>query len=399
MYNRDTNRKPWKGKTFMKPSKRLAPMLLLLFAFIGIGCSHSERAGVERVVRSELDLLKNLDNSTVQKYISYTDLFPKGINDSQITEEIENAFTLFFRNFDYEIQDIDVDPGSGKGTVNVHLRTLDARSLARDYNMERLRSEILSVARQEEETASGNLSLKDRYLLLWHLLTDRTYDLVDKECKIHLEKTGGKWTIVRTASLENDLVGGLISCLSDPNLLSPEEILSVCFNTLKEMNTTELSNYLGIASLLSDESPENTALASALASQILSCFDYEVLESRVKGYQAQVDMNITSFDSDAILAEYQKETQAYLSSPQAVIDGAQIRHEHCLSILESCITDNKATIQTPVTFHLINDGGGWNLQEDSTELGTAIFGSFPQDESLLSDPFYTDDETAWEEEA
>ena len=52
-----------------------------------------------------------------------------------------------------------------------------------------------------------------------------------------------------THSLENDLVGGLITYLSDSDLLSPEETLTVYLNTLKTMDTEQMGNYLGLESL------------------------------------------------------------------------------------------------------------------------------------------------------
>ncbi len=371
-----------KEKVYMKPSKCLAPMLLLFLAIAGIGCAHSEKSSAEKSVRSELDLLKNLDSSTVQKYISYTDLFPMDGSFPELTEEIEDIFTLFFQNFDYRIEEIDVDRMSGKGTAQVLLRTLDARTLARDFEKARLRQEILSTAVQ---SGSESFSLTDRYVLLYQQLKAQTYDITDSVCTIHLEKAGNKWSVIRTSSLENALVGGLIAYLSDPNLLSPDETLTVCFNTLKEMNTEELAAYLGVAGLLSGESGDSADLAAALAQQVLTCFDFEIQESQVNGYLAWADVDITSFDSSAILERVEKETRDYLGSPQAVVDGSEIRHAHCHEILISCISENEVTIKTSSRFHMVNNGAGWSLQDDNSELGQALFGSFPQDGTELSD--------------
>lgn len=59
---------------------------------------------------------------------------------------------------------------------------------------------------------------------------------------------------------ENDLVGGLISYLSDNNLLSPEETLTIYLNTLKSMNTEQMGNYLGIESLLNTSDSDKIPL-------------------------------------------------------------------------------------------------------------------------------------------
>ena len=377
-----------KGNILMKPSRCLTPLLLLCLALTGAGCSHSERSKVDKAVRSELDLLRNLDSVTVQKYVSYTDLFPEEPDSQSLTSGIENVFTLFFQNFDYKILEVRSEGGSGKASVKVQLKTLDACSLARDYTKARLREEILNAARNSDgSSASVPLSLEGRYLLLGQQLKENTYATIETLCDVKLEKSGRKWSIIRSLSLEDDLVGGLITYLSDPNLLSPEETLAVCFNTLKEMNEDELSAYLGVSGFLLSETQDEKSMAAALSGQVIKCFDFEILESEVSGYNAQVSAEITSFDSNAIVEMVQKETRAYLESPQAVVDGPEIRHEHCLEILISCIADNEAVIRTTSVFHMVNNGACWNLSDEGQELGHALFGSFPQDGTALSDTF------------
>ena len=38
--------------------------------------------------------------------------------------------------------------------------------------------------------------------------------------------------------------------LSDPDILSPEDTLTVYFNTLKKMNLEEMSSYLGVVDIM-----------------------------------------------------------------------------------------------------------------------------------------------------
>lgn len=64
--------------------------------------------------------------------------------------------------------------------------------------------------------------------------------------------------------LENNLVGGLMTYLSDNNLLSPEETLTVYLNTLKTMNTEQMGNYLGIESLFNTSDTDKNSIATAL---------------------------------------------------------------------------------------------------------------------------------------
>lgn len=70
--------------------------------------------------------------------------------------------------------------------------------------------------------------MEQRYLLLHSLLEEQTYDTVDRNVSIQLINHGSStepdWEITHSYSLENDLVGGLIAYLSDPDLVSPDKI-------------------------------------------------------------------------------------------------------------------------------------------------------------------------------
>lgn len=82
----------------MKIAKGLIPLLVLIFAVsMIIGCSHSDKSDVEGVITNELDLLKNLDSDTAQKYISYQELFPDATEKTELSKEVEDVFSLFSR--------------------------------------------------------------------------------------------------------------------------------------------------------------------------------------------------------------------------------------------------------------------------------------------------------------
>ena len=102
----------------MKIVKGLAPFLLLIFAVsMIIGCSHTDKTDVEGVITNELDLLKNLDSDTAQKYISYKELFPDATEKTERSKEVEEVFSLFFQDFDYRILRIKVDREIGRAHV------------------------------------------------------------------------------------------------------------------------------------------------------------------------------------------------------------------------------------------------------------------------------------------
>ena len=365
-----------KERTHMKISKRLLPLLVILAVFI-IGCSSVSKTDIEKAITNELDLLKNLDSETTLKYISYQELFPNSTENADLSDEVKEVFSLFFQDFTYKVLDIDVDKSNQSATASVRLCTLDSKALAADYAASRLRNAILSDV-DSKDTEENTDSLAERYLLLNHLLKTHKYDTAERNCEIKLQKSSdkhGTWEIKRTSTLENDLVGGLITYLSDPDILSPEDTLAVYLKTLKKMNVEEMSNFLGVESLLNTTDSDKNAIASALVEQVHKKFNYEITGSTSEGYSAVVEAKITSFDSESILTAYQQELDTYLSSTDAVIDGSEKRANYSLQLLLKNIQENKSTHTSTAVFHLVNDGISWYLENGSEELGNAIFGT------------------------
>lgn len=364
----------------MKIVKGLAPFLLLVFAVsMIIGCSHSEKADVKGVITNELDLLKNLDSDTVQKYISYKELFPDATEKIELSREVEEVFSLFFQDFDYKILRIKVDKDKKEASASLKLTTIDAKALAKDYTVSHLKDAILNAADSaSHNTEEQSDSMEDRYLILNELLKDHTYKTVETDCTLTLQNNGTDredWEIRRSHDLENSLVGGLITYLSDSDLLTPEETLTVYLNTLKTMDQDQMSNYLGLESLLTTSDSAKNSIASALVEQMHKTFDFKITDSDVESYHAVIQTEITTFDSDAILKAYQEELDEYLASPDAVIDGPQKRYNHSLELFLHNIEKNTGTLTHPAVFVLTNDGASWKLQDDGHSIGAGIFGN------------------------
>ena len=362
----------------MKSVKVLLPLLLLFCSFLLCGCTGKEEKKIETAIKQELDLLKNLDSTTTQKYISYQELFPGDTRDIANSSDIEEVFSLFFQDFDYKILDVNVDKDKQSAQADLRLITLDAHALAEDFSKEQLKHEI-SLAASSEEEDGQTISLEDRYLILDELLKNTKYQTVERNCTISLNAIDSDgeihWEIQRTNTLENDLVGGLMNDLTDPDILSPEDTLLIYLDTLKNMSTDELGNYLNADSILRTEDPAKIKLAEALVKQVHTSFDYSIDLTSVSGYTATVSVSITTFDSDTILENYQKELDTYLASVDAVIDGSQKRYEKSYRMLLDHIEENTTTKTVETTFTLINDGASWKLEDAGTVFGKALFGN------------------------
>ena len=362
----------------MKTVKHLLAFLMIILLSVFLcSCSQSAKAHAEKAIKKDLDLLKNLDSETTMQYISYQELFPDSDDSTKLSADIKEVFSLFFQNFDYKILDISVDSDEKNASAQLKLTTLDAEALASDFVSASLQEEILETA-SGKENDNGN-SLEQRYLLLYKLLKNNTYSSAERTTSIQLNNLGSSsepdWEITHSSSLENDLVGGLITYLSDPDLVPPAETLTVYLKTLQEMDVKQMANYLALDSILNTSDSAKNAIASALMEQFHSCFNYKISSTSVSGYLAEVDAELTTFDSNSILTQYEKELNTYLASADAVIDGSQKRYNKSHELLLDSIRNNQATITATATFHLTNDGASWKLENAGTELGNAIFGT------------------------
>ena len=362
----------------MKTVKHLLAFLMIILLSVFLcSCSQSAKAHAEKAIKKDLDLLKNLDSETTMQYISYQELFPDSDDSTKLSADIKEVFSLFFQNFDYKILGISVDSDEKNASAQLKLTTLDAEALASDFVSASLQEEILETA-SGKENDNGN-SLEQRYLLLYKLLKNNTYSSAERNTSIQLNNLGSSsepdWEITHSSSLENDLVGGLITYLSDPDLVPPAETLTVYLKTLQEMDVKQMANYLGLDSILNTSDSAKNAIASALMEQFHSCFNYKISSTSVSGYLAEVDAELTTFDSNSILTQSEKELNTYLASADAVIDGSQKRYNKSHELLLDSIRNNQATITATATFHLTNDGASWKLENAGTELGNAIFGT------------------------
>lgn len=362
----------------MKTVKHLLAFLMIILLSVFLcSCSQSAKAQAEKAIKKDLDLLKNLDSETTMQYISYQELFPDSDDSTKLSADIKEVFSLFFQNFDYKILGISVDSDEKNASAQLKLTTLDAKALASDFVSASLQEEILETA-SGKENDNGN-SLEQRYLLLYKLLKNNTYSSAERNTSIQLNNLGSSsepdWEITHSSSLENDLVGGLITYLSDPDLVPPAETLTVYLKTLQEMDVKQMANYLGLDSILNTSDSAKNAIASALMEQFHSCFNYKISSTSVSEYLAEVDAELTTFDSNSILTQYEKELNTYLASADAVIDGSQKRYNKSHELLLDSIRNNQATITATATFHLTNDGASWKLENAGTELGNAIFGT------------------------
>ncbi len=85
------------------------------------------------------------------EYISYQELFPDSDDNTELSDDIKEVFSLL-QNFDYKILDISIDQDQETASAHLRLTTLDSQALAKDFITQSLKDEILKAASSEKST-------------------------------------------------------------------------------------------------------------------------------------------------------------------------------------------------------------------------------------------------------
>ncbi|MGI6094161.1 MAG: hypothetical protein ACOYBL_01900 [Lachnospiraceae bacterium] len=335
-----------------------------LLLFVG----RREERAVKKVVKAELNQLKNIDTDTVSSYLSYQDLFPESEEESDLSEKIREIFPLFFQDFSYHVTKVSVD--GTKATADVSIRVIDASTLAKDYMKAAMQKRIASAA----NPSSVEYSLEDYYLLLRDILSEQDYDTIKSTCHLTLEKKDGQWILKHTKTSDKQLTGDFAGYLSSSNLFTPEEIVEIHFDTIKGFDLEQLNQYLQLDSLFDMDDTYRRSITQALASQIHDHFDYRIIDSQNNGQTVTVSLEITSCDFKDVLKNYEAELGTYLVTSQALADGTSGRLAVANQLLLKNIEASDASATTTLALELVNDGSSWKLQM-TDEVAQAILGN------------------------
>lgn len=324
----------------------------------------------EKLVEHELSLLRSANADSVEKYLSYQDIFPTESVDKTIPDEIDSIFTDFFKDFSYEIKDVSIK--GRQAQITVSLTTVNGQELAKEYSRRALVKQIQNSA----SPSTVEFSLEDCYLLLGTVLKEFSTQPVTSEYTVSLTREGKIWTIDSPGEFESALTGSFASYVSDSNLFTPSEIISLHLDTLKDFDSEQLSRYLALDTIFSGDAEYKRTISRALAAQLLTCLDYTILSESISedGLTSTVDMELTSYDCRSMMNRYREKVMNYTQTAQALEDGISGRLTKANKMLVSCINENTATAVSSFTLQLKNDGANWKL-EMNDEITQALLGN------------------------
>lgn len=353
-------------------SKRIFPAFLLLLILTGCGY-----AGPEKAVRQELDLIQNLDESTIKAFVSYENIHLSGGQSQEIGSETTEAVKLFFQNFKYKIRSSSLSDDGDSATVEVSITNIDAQALAKD-----LCRAMITDSSVSENSIEGQTGLAASFSLMKKCLENHTYDTKTTSATVHLTRQNDIWVIQESAQLEDQLAGGLASYLADPYLLSPDEVVETTLEPFSSFTSQDWINYLDINDIFSTGSALSTQIDQSLAEQIASYFDYRITGVTQDGDTAYVTTDITSLDLESVINQCRTHLLEYACTTESIRASDEELSAKTAQILLDALSANEASATNTVVIQLTNNGHIWETALDDS-FADALLGGIEDAVSVL----------------
>lgn len=323
-----------------------------------------------QAVEHELALIRELDESTIQSFISYENLTNSHLASGTIDQKATDAVALFFKNFSYDILKESIDGETA--TVTVKITNSDMHAVAQDLCAAILRQSAAVIPSDLTQTTG------DYYHLLYDTLASNSYDKTVTTAVFHLKKNGKSWMILADDTLEDELVSGFISSMNDPYILSASTVLSTHLDALKSLDAEGWKNYLSISDVFATYNSEySTQIDDAYSARIAASFDYEILKCHETGDTATATVRITSVDMPDVLEAYKKYLLAYAATTRSIRDNdIQVSNETSRLLLQS-LTETTSVGHTDVDMVFQNNGEAWEINFDDV-FTNAVMGDLQQ---------------------
>lgn len=331
-----------------KTTRILFSLLLLLMLN---GCGY---AGPEKAVRQELELIKKLDDTTVETFLTYESSHLTGSDTAEITEEATEAVKLFFQDFKYRIRSSSVSDDETSASVVVDITNLDARALAKD-----LCRLMISRSTFLESREDFRNSLAFSFALMKECLESHTYEQVTSSVTVPLTRQDDLWQVQNTAELQDQLAGGLASSLADPYLLAPEEVLDIRLAPFCDFTGEDWISYLNIHDIFHLGTDLSSQIDAALAEQIASYFNYEILSSTQDQDTAAVTVRITSLDLESVISQCRMSLLDYAGTTESIRATDEELNQKTSEILLNALVSNQSSGEKEVSITMINNGYTW----------------------------------------
>lgn len=348
----------------MKTKKRLL-RILMLFCVILTGCGY---AAPEKAVRQEMELIRKLDESTIKAFVSYEDIKFSNTSSPETGPETTDAIKLFFKKFKYRIRSSSISDDGTAATVKLSITNIDAKTLARDLCCSIIENASANGSSPEQEGITSSFALMKK------CLEENTYPLTTTEATVHLTNQNGEWVIPESSEFEDELTGGLVSCLQDPYLLTPQEVLECTLNPFSSFTARQWHDYLCLNDVFTTGSGNADAIDMALCEQISAYFKYEIKEVTQDGDTAAATVLITSLDLESVMTSCKDSLLEYAKTTESIRATDEEISQKTADFLLDALKRNNASAENTVTVSLVNNGYTWEVHPGEVFSGALLGG-------------------------
>lgn len=310
-------------------------------------------------VEQELSRIEELDDATIQSFVSYENLITSNPAADSPGEDAAKAAALFFQHFQYHIHNEKIDGDTAE--VSATLTNIDMYALAQDLCREILKRSV--------SIFSTPMTTADYYQLLCDTLSENSYDEVVTTAWFHLTRQEQGWTVLVDDELEDALVGGFISYMNDPYILPAKTVLGVHLDALTALDAAGWKDYLNLNDVFSTYNETYAAqIDEAFSSLLADSYDWEILTCHEDDDHADADIRITGPDMAAAVHTYREALLSYASTGKSIRDDPVAQSNETARLLLETLKNTTGTHTTDLSLSFSNNGKTWeiSLAEDFT---------------------------------
>lgn len=306
-------------------------------------------------VEQELSRIEELDDATIQSFVSYENLTNSHIVSGSPGDEATKAVSLFFKHFQYHIHNEQIDGDTAE--VSATLTNIDMHALAQDLCREILKRAVA--------VSSVSMTTADYYQLLCDTLSQNSYDEVVTTAWFHLARQEQGWTILVDDELEDALVGGFITCMNDPYILSAKTVLGLHLDALTSLDGAGWKNYLNLNDVFSTCNETYAAqIDDTFAALLADSYGWEILTCHEDGDQAEAAIRITGPDMAATLQTYKESLLSYAATAKSIRDSQSEQSDETSRLLLEALKNTAGTHTTDLSLSFSNNGQTWEISFD-----------------------------------
>lgn len=188
----------------MRKLTRLFCVFLLMFLLVSCaGISETP----EQAVANALTAVKDLDKETIQNYFNYGDLIEEDSPDGEMLND-DRVLILMFEKFSFKVLSSEEDEDSA--IVKTEITNIDMKLIMAEYLKEAFTHALESIFSVDDDDFDDEMEE-----IFINLLEREDNKMLTSTIDINLIKAEDSWKIDMNKTLQNAILGGFVSIISD----------------------------------------------------------------------------------------------------------------------------------------------------------------------------------------